>query len=224
LKAVVYHGIAASLLIGMAIVVYATGSQGLNTYGTCSFKESLLFAYTGIAFVIFYLLLGSYTLYCFRKQIPDDPAFRKYREKFLNYYTQYIRWTVIIWAVLSVSRVVVTINMQLKTPIDTLFIFVTIDNIAKLAAPVVLTIIRYRNPSIKPVIDRFFRKSLCCCCKFKPKWVAQDDKQIALVEHSGSSCSELELNWFGELTSSIRLSQLYTILVGLNNNLMHRIA
>jgi hypothetical protein len=72
LKAVVYHGIAASLLIGMAIVVYATGSQGLNTYGTCSFKESLLFAYTGIAFVIFYLLLGSYTLYCFRKQIPDS--------------------------------------------------------------------------------------------------------------------------------------------------------
>ena len=45
----------------------------------------------------------------------------------------------------------------------------------------------------------------------------------AMIEDESSSIfSELELNWFGELTSSLRLSQLYTIMIGLNKNFKRR--
>lgn len=224
LRSAVYHIVAASLLIIVSVVVYATDSQGLNTYGTCSFKESNLFAYLGIAVVFLYLILACYTLYCFKKQIPDDPAFRKYRDTFLKYYTQYVKWTVVIWSILSVSRVIVTVNMQLNEPVQTLFIFVTIDNIAKLAAPIVLTVIRYRNPSIKPIIDRFFRKKICCCF-YRKKPILEEDMEKAMIEEDSSSMfSDLELNWFGELTTSIRLSQLFTIMLGLNKNIKRRIS
>jgi len=135
--------------------------------------------------VLLYLILASYTLYCFRKQIPDDPAFRKYRDTFLKYYTQYVKWTVIIWSILSVSRVIVTVNLQLNEPVDILFIFVTIDNIARLATPIVLAVIRYRSPSVKPIIDRFFRKKVCCF--FKPKQITEDDMDKAMIQEDSSS-------------------------------------
>lgn len=169
--------------------MYATGSQGQNNYGTCSFKSINIFTYISIFLVFFYVILASYTLYNFKKQVPDDPAFRKYRDRFLSYYNMYVMWTCIIWVILTVSHVIVAIDQYLKFSKDTMNMFITADNFAKLLAPVVLTIIRYLNPSIKPLVNRFFRKHLCCC--FYEPTKAQSSTDLTLLSERSSSLSEL---------------------------------
>lgn len=121
---------------------------------------------------------------------------------------------------MSISNLAITIDKKVNPHGDSLDILRTINNLIKLSVPVVLAVIRYINPVIRTTVDRFFRKKVCCCCCcYKKSGGGEGYEEM----EEQSDFSELELNWFDGLSSSIRLSQMYTILVGLHKNFGKRI-
>lgn len=169
-RALLYHSVAIVIIIFVLIFVQATQ---IKIYGLCKYKVESTYEYIELALVFLYLCLASYTVFTFKRQIPDDPAFKKYRDGFLAYYSKYIKWTVVVWTLLTISNLALTIQNSVFKDEDILNILRTMNNLIKLAVPIILAVIRYINPAIKPTINRFLRKKLCCCC-FPPKKAPED--------------------------------------------------
>lgn len=59
-------------MLGLPITAYYSHLYGLNMYGSCSLKDNQSFPITGFAIIIIYLLISLYTIYKYKKSIPDD--------------------------------------------------------------------------------------------------------------------------------------------------------
>ncbi len=69
----------------------------------------------------------------------------------------YIIASCVIWTVLALCNLMAGLNCEIFFE-DRLDIFITIGNTAKLATPIVLSIMRYKDPNIKKKLKGFFTK------------------------------------------------------------------
>jgi 1-phosphatidylinositol-4-phosphate 5-kinase len=116
----------------------------------------------GLALVFIYISVSVYTIWYFQKTVPDNPAFATQKKDFLNYYFNYILASCIIWTVLAISNLLSGLNCEYfqKSWLDA---SITLGNAAKLATPIVLSILRYHDPTIKKKIMRLIKQV------FRPK-------------------------------------------------------
>lgn len=74
------------------------------------------------------------------------------REEFLRYYFYYVVWTSMIWTILASTNLLAGLNCSdFHNP--SLNVLITIGNVAKIGTPVVLSVIRYKDPTIKKKVN-----------------------------------------------------------------------
>ena len=134
-------------------------SLGKNLFGTCSVKAVSQLPLIGPLLFFIYVILACMTIMYFKKYVPNEERFQKYREEFLNYYYKYVKACAIIWSVLAFCNITAVANcFSDDGGVAGLNIFLTIGNIAKLFTPLVLSFIRYQDPFLKMKVKRFLRK------------------------------------------------------------------
>lgn len=70
------------------------------------------------------------------------------REDFLRYYFYYVVATSMIWTILALSNLLAGLNCEyFQNP--SFNVVITIGNAAKIITPIVLSVIRYKDPTIK---------------------------------------------------------------------------
>ena len=125
------------------------------------------FPIIAVVTLLIYLLLSWFTIFYFKARVPKIEIFTQKRKEFLSYYFNYVVCTSIIWGIVTISNFVVAFNcLYIHNPL--LNIFVTIGNAAKIFSPVVLSCLRYRDPTIKKKVDYLYKKFCLCfsCCYF----------------------------------------------------------
>lgn len=66
----------------------------------------------------------------------------------MHYYKNYIIASCVIWSVLALSNFMAGLNCETLHKHYLMF-FISVGNMAKLATPIVLSIMRYHDPTIK---------------------------------------------------------------------------
>jgi 1-phosphatidylinositol-4-phosphate 5-kinase len=125
----------------------AGGNTGLNLYGMCSYKINSSSWVLGVIIFSIFLLLSWFTIIYFKKYVPDNPVFAEVRHNFLKFYLYYVITTNISWSLLVISNIVVGLNCTYFLN-DNLTIFISIGNTTKLFTPIVLSYIRYKDPTL----------------------------------------------------------------------------
>ena len=116
----------------------------------------------GLILLGIYILVSVYTIWFFQKNVPDNQTFQKQKKDFLKYYFNYIVASCVIWTVLAFSNLLSGLNCEFfkKLWLDWA---ITLGNAAKLATPIVLSILRYHDPTIRrkimKVISRAFGRT-----------------------------------------------------------------
>jgi 1-phosphatidylinositol-4-phosphate 5-kinase len=93
----------------------------------------------------------------FKGAVPNTEALISQKKSFMRYYFNYILASSIIWTVLAISNFMMYLNCA-KLHLPLLNIFVTICTMAKVATPIVLSIMRYYDPSIRNKLIKLFYK------------------------------------------------------------------
>ena len=62
-------------MIGVPLSAYMLDLTGLNLFGTCSFKQKKGFPFAGILLVFLYMMISIFTIYKFKKSVPDDEKY-----------------------------------------------------------------------------------------------------------------------------------------------------
>lgn len=128
--------------------MFSTHNSGLSLFGTCSFKVNNGIPVFGVLILSIYLFISWYTIWYFRKSVPKNQRFKKMREEFLQYYFYYVVSTSIIWSILALSNLIAALNCRfLHSP--ALNIIITVGNAVKIGTPIILSIIRYKDPTIR---------------------------------------------------------------------------
>ncbi|CAD8195769.1 unnamed protein product [Paramecium octaurelia] len=154
---IILHSLAWIAMISIPLLAKFTHNNGLSIFGTCSFKYHPGFPLAGIMLVFCYTLISLYTLWYFNKAIPDDEKYKEIRDTFGQYYYRYIKGSCIIWTSQAISFTLAGFNCSYFHK-GILLIFITIGNSAKLCTPVVLSILRYNEPTIKDQVKRLWRR------------------------------------------------------------------
>ncbi|CAD8111637.1 unnamed protein product [Paramecium sonneborni] len=154
---IILHTLAWIAMISIPLLAKLTNNNGLSIFGTCSFKFHPGFPLAGILLVFCYTIISVYTIVYFNKAIPDDEKYKEYKDTFAKYYYRYIKGSCIIWTIQAISFTIAGFNCSYFHQ-GFLLAFITIGNSAKLCTPVVLSILRYNDPTIKQQIKRLFRK------------------------------------------------------------------
>lgn len=162
-------------MILVPILALVTNKNGLSLFGTCSFKYHPGFPFAGILLVLGYTIVSCYTIYYFKNAVPDDEKYLEEKNNFAKYYYRYIFASCIIWTTEAVCFSIAGFNCSYFHK-GWLLIFITIGNTAKLCTPMVLSILRYNDPTIKKSIEKVFRK-------FWPK------KRVRVESESVESCN-----------------------------------
>ncbi|KAL4511850.1 hypothetical protein ABPG72_012695 [Tetrahymena utriculariae] len=173
------------------IVIFETipNYAGISVFGTCSYTSNKLVFVSGPLIGIFYALLGYYMFRQFHKTIPDTrQKFANKRQEFLIYYA-YVKVTSCIYLLLGITNLMIGLNCYfLHNP--GLNIFLTITNFLKLLSPVILSLLRYRDPILK---QRVFLELKKCKRRFNKKQNFSSVKK-QLVEPINNDVSYDQLN------------------------------
>ncbi|KAM3147767.1 hypothetical protein pb186bvf_000095 [Paramecium bursaria] len=152
-----FHGLAWTLMIGVPTSAYMLDFTGLNLFGTCSFKQKKGFPFAGILLVVLYMLISMFTIYKFKKSVPDDKKYLLQKDNVMKYYYKFVIVSTLIWSGLALCNLIVAFNcIQFhKKELD---FFITIGNILKLCTPFFLSILRYFDPTIRVKVRNMFRR------------------------------------------------------------------
>lgn len=113
----------------------------------CSYKVDSTSWMIGVSVFSLYLILSWFTIFYFKKYVPNNSVFRKERGEFLKFYYHYILCINISWSILAISNVIVGLNCSYG--LDPLLnVFITIGNLTKLVTPIFLSVIRYSDPTL----------------------------------------------------------------------------
>lgn len=161
-KQKIFHIFCFGMTTIVVLVVWVFHMNGLSQFGTCSLKINDKFPIFALLILLIYLFLSWYAIYYFKKNVPNNDKFKKIREEFLKYYFNYVVSTSTIWSVVAISTLIASLNCtNFQQPF--LNIFLTLGNTAKICSPIVLSILRYKEPTIHKkvksqlaVIKRFF--------------------------------------------------------------------
>jgi 1-phosphatidylinositol-4-phosphate 5-kinase len=145
------------IVLGVPTITLLTHNAGLSLTGTCSFKQGAGFPIAGFVLLGVYLMFSVYTILFFRSAIPNTETLLESKNYFIKYYINYVIASSVIWSVLAASYFMMGINCT-KVHNAYLNIFTTLDTLAKLATPIVLSILRYYDPTIRSKIMRLFGK------------------------------------------------------------------
>jgi len=134
--------------ICVVVLLFATNNAGLTLFGTCSFKVNDGFPVFGVVILFIYLIVSWSTIWYFRKSVPKNAVFKKMREEFLKYYFYYVVSTSTVWTILAFTNLFAALNCS-SFHKPGLNVLITIGNAVKIISPIVLSIIRYKDPTIK---------------------------------------------------------------------------
>ncbi|CAD8107781.1 unnamed protein product [Paramecium primaurelia] len=192
---IILHSLAWLAMISIPLLAKFTHNNGLSIFGTCSFKYHPGFPLAGIVLVLLYTLISSYTIWYFNKAIPDDEKYKEIRDTFGKYYYRYIKGSCIIWTCEAISFTIAGFNCSYFHK-GFLLIFITLGNSAKLCTPVVLSILRYNEPTIKDQVKRLWRKF----------W-RRDNVQSELLHD--------DANFYDTIHQNLKFDQVNTIIFGI---------
>lgn len=161
-------------------------SNGLNPFGTCSIAKvsnySILF---GLCTIIVLIVFASYILYKANKVLPNNTSkLASLKRNFVNFYSTYLRMIIILWGaalMAFMAQNVTSVGNSFRaknknydpsnpecssefyedyTEIDTsqiIFNIGKLGNCGKLLIPILLFMIRMRDPLIKQNVFSNFR-------------------------------------------------------------------
>ncbi|CAD8202343.1 unnamed protein product [Paramecium octaurelia] len=191
----ILHSLAWLAMISIPLLAKFTDKNGLSIFGTCSFKYHPGFPLAGIVLVFLYTLISLYTIWYFNKAIPDDEKYREIKDTFAKYYYRYIKGSCIIWTCEAISFTIAGFNCSYFHE-GFLLIFITIGNSAKLCTPIVLSILRYNDPTIKDQVKRLWRKV----------W-RRDNVQSEFLDD--------DANFYDTIHQNLKFDQVNTIIFGI---------
>ncbi|KAL4506845.1 hypothetical protein ABPG72_001266 [Tetrahymena utriculariae] len=216
----IFHLACGGITILIVILLFATKSSGLSLFGTCSFKVNEGFPVFGVVILFAYLFISWYTIWYFRKSIPNNQIFKKMREEFLRYYFYYVVSTSVVWTILAFSNLLAGLNCSyFQDP--SMNVLITIGNAAKIGTPIILSIIRYKDPTIKKKVrDQlcrwgFIRKNRPSLTNPLNPYSSNPSQHISLSEQQRRQSSEDGSSWFTKLTQNLRMTQIYAMISGI---------
>jgi hypothetical protein len=102
-------------------------------------------------FLIFYLIFGFNTIIYLKKKLPNSEEFKKIRNETITFYYVYSICCIILWSILIVMNLLATINCSFVHNSKLNYV-VNIGNFAKLMTPIVLPLIRMKDPYMNRII------------------------------------------------------------------------
>jgi len=162
-----FHLIALTITSIYVGVLLSTGEIGKTMVGTCAIRaqcESTIYSYFGIGMVASYALLGVFTYIYLRKNVPKCERAHSRRARFLFYYIKYISMCIAVYLMLFISTLLTTLEVRHGDKPRQYDWINSFYNFFKFCSPVILSIFRLNDPSIKSVV----KKSLLFWKKPKP--------------------------------------------------------
>ena len=161
-----FHAVVLSISLGVLIALLYLGKIGKTLVKTCSIKsrcETDFFNYIGPLIVTCYVLVGFYTYYYVHKNAPKCKNSHSKRAEFLMYYLRYIVASTIIYMFISATNFLSPVlNVDHPTSVFTPIVN-SLYNASKLASPLILSFIRFRDPLIRKLIMKtlaFYKRTL----------------------------------------------------------------
>ena len=105
-----FHGIAWTLMLSVPTLAYVLDLTGLNLFGTCSFKQKKGFPFAGVLLVVLYMLFSCYTMYEFKRVVPDEEKYLLQKDNFIKYYYRFVIASSVIWSGLAICNLMVAFN------------------------------------------------------------------------------------------------------------------
>ena len=211
--------------INMIVVIGLIWGKNLgkNLFGTCSIKGVSFLPIFGPIVFITYVFLSIGAMIFFKKKVPNDEKFKKYREDFLNYYYNYIRACCIIWSIIALSNVILMGEcMENESNAEWIKVVISIGNVFKLFTPVVLSVIRYQDPFLKDRVRRFFARIKRSVSKKKTglTQIFRDQNELENPPDSINMYDSIEIgnneqNWLTDLTSEMKIMSTYSFISGI---------
>ncbi|KAL4438872.1 hypothetical protein ABPG74_016592 [Tetrahymena malaccensis] len=208
--------------IGFYLLQKFQGRAQLNLYGVCSYKVDSTSWIIGASIFVVYLFISWLTIYYFKKYVPNITAFVKHRTEFLQFYYFNVLFISISWSILVTSNIIVGINCSYELS-PYLNIFITVGNIIKLVTPIVLSIVRYFDPTLQGCIQshklaRQSTSSELINLSFKNPILST---QVGL-DWNQSSCSNnisqrsrRVSNWSHVISANLKILRIQSIILGL---------
>ena len=225
LKQKYFHFVCVGINMVVVIGLIVGKNLGKNLFGTCSIKGVSVLPIFGPIVFITYVFLSIGTMIFFKKKVPNDEKFKKFREDFLNYYYKYIRACCIIWSVIALSNVILMgecMSLSRESKQKWIKVVISIGNVFKLFTPVVLSVIRYQDPFLKDRVSRFFRKIKRSVSKKKTglTQVFKDQNELDNPPDSINMYDSIEINnneqnWLTDLTSEMKIMTTYSFISGI---------
>lgn len=218
-----FHFVCIGINMIVVIGLILGNNLGKNLFGTCSIKGVSFLPIFGPIVFMTYVILSIGTMIFFKKKVPNDEKFKKFREDFLNYYYNYIRACCIIWSVIALSNVILMGEcMYEESNAEWIKVVISIGNVFKLFTPVVLSVIRYQDPFLKDRMSRFFRRIKRLISK-KRTGITQVFKEQNELENPPDSINmydsieinNSEQNWLTDLTSEMKIMSTYSFISGI---------
>ncbi|EAS00927.2 phosphatidylinositol 4-phosphate 5-kinase (macronuclear) [Tetrahymena thermophila SB210] len=208
--------------IGFYLLQKFQGRAQLNLYGVCSYKVDSTSWIIGVSIFVVYLFISWLTIYYFKKYVPNITAFVKHRTEFLQFYYFNVLFISISWSILVASNIIVGINCTYELS-PFLNIFITVGNIIKLVTPIVLSIVRYFDPTLQGCIQnhKLARQStsseLINLSFNKPILNAQVglDWNQSTSKDSLSSRHRRVSNWSHVISANLKILRIQSIILGL---------
>jgi len=203
-----------NFLFSLVDIIHLLSKQeiGKTLAGTCSLKSKChlsFLSYFGPCLALCYCFLGIFTYFYIKKNTPKCAHAHNKRTQFLNYYLKYNIVCTIIYFAIALCNFLVTFltykNIDKDIPkyewINSVF------NVTKLCSPLVLSFIRFNDPTIKTYWLRtiFFWRKISTAPNQEPLIEGEADKH----EHAQSVNKDFVFN---ELSLKRRIELVYTIL------------
>ncbi|KAL4488388.1 hypothetical protein ABPG72_019238 [Tetrahymena utriculariae] len=208
--------------IGFYLLLKFQGRAQLNLYGVCSYKVDSTSWIIGASIFVVYIFISWLTIYYFKKYVPNITAFVKHRTEFLQFYYFNLIFISISWSILVASNIVVGINCSYELS-PFLNIFITVGNIIKLVTPIVLSIVRYFDPTLQGCIQshKLARQSTSCeliNLSFKKSILGTQvglDWNQSSSNNSMSQRSRRVSNWSHVISANLKILRIQSIILGL---------
>ena len=230
-----FHVVSITCSLGATLWLLTTNRLGKTLFGTCSLKytQTSPSAYLGPVVVFLYAIISSYAFFFIKRYAPRCENSDKAVMDFLSYYNRYLIISVIIWSGIAITNMMATIiesDLADGTISRSLYITGITGNFFKMLTPLVLTIVRYNDKSLKVIMQRlvFFwrpsyhqvvpREEVAASLTQGLSYSMQRSDHVAsLIEGDQEAVGGVHVQTIGgiQIAKDLRIQLTYTILSGI---------
>lgn len=232
-----FHFICLFLSSAYLIYLIIANDIGKTLVGTCSIKSKCtlsFYNFFGSAVSILYAIFGTFTYFYVKRNMPVCSKAASKRTRFLAYYQTYNIVCTLSYFFIATTNILDTILNEPHHHENTVnFVWInTLYNIAKVTSPLILTLIRFNDPTIKKFVWKtiFFKRRDSNYKEVREALMSQD---LISANPSTGNGHDLEDNdkmnsfssnefVFNQLSSNRRVEMTFTLIACVMFGNIHR--